>query len=68
MSVDGEKYRQAIEQVVNPRQAPVNLQTLCLAGIPPRDQIHQDIEQKLLLPQKLPDHWLSTYQMYDSLS
>jgi len=40
------------------------LNDLGLGGIPSREQVHNDIEEKLLLPkERLPDHWLPTYQM-----
>ena len=41
------------------------LNELGLDAIPPPEQIHREIEDKLLLPpDKFPDHWLPTYQMY----
>jgi antiviral helicase SKI2 len=41
------------------------LKELGLAGLPSRERVHREIEEKLLLPQeRLPDHWLPTYQMY----
>ena len=40
------------------------LGSLGLSEPPSRDQIHAEIEERLLLPkQKLPDHWLPKYQM-----
>ncbi|GJE86219.1 antiviral helicase [Phanerochaete sordida] len=41
------------------------LSDLGLAGPPSREQIHREIEEKLLLPQdKFPEHWLPTYQVH----
>jgi antiviral helicase SKI2 len=56
-----------IKQIVDPihEDADRLLQEIGLATIPSREQIHQEIEAKLLSPpDTLPDHWLSTYQMY----
>ena len=40
------------------------LNDIGLASVPSREQVHSEIERKLLLPQeRLPDHWLPTYQM-----
>jgi hypothetical protein len=43
------------------------LESLGLGGLPSREQVHREIEEKLLLPnEKLPDHLLTTYQMYEN--
>ncbi|KAJ3797700.1 antiviral helicase [Lentinula aff. detonsa] len=40
------------------------LEQLGLAHLPSRDQVHQDIEEKLLLlREQLPPHWLAKYQI-----
>lgn len=56
-----------ISQIVNPSgsdEADNMLSQLGLAGMPPIEHVYRDIEEKLLLPKdKLPDHWLSNYQM-----
>ncbi|OCH88756.1 antiviral helicase [Obba rivulosa] len=41
------------------------LSDLGLSGLPSRERVLEDIEQKLLLPkEKLPDHWLPKYQVH----
>lgn len=60
-----------IDQILNPRRENADqiLEDLGLAGFPTREQVHQEIEAKLLLPpDRIPDHWLSTYQMYVCLN
>jgi hypothetical protein len=57
-----------IESVLDPSHetASVILDKIGLASLPSREQIHHEIEQELLLlREKLPDHWLPTYQMYE---
>ena len=40
------------------------LSTIGLDAIPSREDIYREIEQRLLLPEeRLPDHWLSKYQL-----
>ena len=40
------------------------LNDIGLANIPHKEQVHREIERNLLLPQeRLPNHWLPTYQM-----
>ena len=51
--------------ITNPDNGEKLLEELKLAGLPSRNHVHHEIEAKLLLPQeRLPDHWLPTYQMY----
>lgn len=68
----GQQRLQAILDIVNkpnPTAAQQQLATLQLDGIPSQQQIFHDIESRLLLPKRsLPDHWLSTYQVYVSES
>ncbi|EMD42321.1 hypothetical protein CERSUDRAFT_90937 [Gelatoporia subvermispora B] len=57
----------ALEQILNPNahNAQNILSDLGLSGLPPRECVLEDIEQKLLLPkEKLPDHWLPKYQVH----
>lgn len=50
----------------SPDDAEGILDDLCLAGLPTREQVHREIEEKLLLPREaFPAHWLSLYQVYD---
>lgn len=67
MSFDVDEHRRILEKIVSP--SPSNeeelLKELGLAGLPSRDQVHEQIQQKLLAPKdKLPAHWLPAYQMY----
>jgi antiviral helicase SKI2 len=40
------------------------LASIGLDAIPSREHIYREIEQRLLLPEeRLPDHWLSKYQL-----
>jgi antiviral helicase SKI2 len=51
----------------SPDNAEKLLEELGHASLPSREQVHRAIETKLLLPPKrIPDHWLPTYQMYES--
>ena len=55
-----------IRQIVNPdpRNAPKLLRDLGLAEPPSTEQVHREIEEKLLLPKpSLPKHWLPHYQV-----
>lgn len=55
-----------LEQIMNADTSDAQniLSELGLSGLPPRERVLQDIEQKLLLPkEKLPDHWLPKYQV-----
>ena len=48
-----------------PETASRVLNELGLDELPSREQIHREIQDKLLvLHEKLPDHWLPKYQMY----
>lgn len=60
-----------IRQILDPtpEDAEMLLKEIGLGTIPSREQVHQEIDAKLLSPPNtLPDHWLSTYQMYGSLA
>ena len=66
-NMDAAKQQEVICQILktNPDNAELLLEQLGLGGLPSREQVHREIETKLLLPQeRLPDHWLPTYQMY----
>ncbi|EPT03462.1 hypothetical protein FOMPIDRAFT_1158982 [Fomitopsis schrenkii] len=55
----------------DPKSAERILIEVGLAGVPEPEQVHREIEEKLLLPKdKLPEHWLPTYQIHweDELS
>lgn len=55
-----------ISLVLNPSSddADALLRDLGLSGMPSREEVHREIEEKLLLPkERLPDHWLPHYQM-----
>ncbi|TFY73286.1 hypothetical protein EWM64_g10726, partial [Hericium alpestre] len=57
----------AVEKIVNPDQQNSEglLAALGLDGIPSREQIHREIEDRLLLPkEKLPQEWLPGYQIH----
>ena len=44
---------------------PQLLASIGLNAIPSREHIYREIEQRLLLPEdRLPDHWLSRYQLW----
>lgn len=63
---DGLEIGQIIEQIVNPESSNAQsiLKQLGLAHCPDREQIHRDIENKILRPPRaLPAHWLPNYQM-----
>ncbi|KAI5124130.1 hypothetical protein M0805_000941 [Coniferiporia weirii] len=65
---DDNSRLRAISEIVDP-SGPVTassiLAELHLDGPPTRDQLHNDIEENLLLPKaKLPDHWLPVYQIH----
>ncbi|KAI0830808.1 antiviral helicase [Trametes gibbosa] len=56
-----------LHHILNPvaADADVLLSKLGLAALPPRDEVHRQIEETLLLPKEsLPDHWLPTYQLH----
>ena len=64
--MDVETQGDLIQKIVSPRSdyAAGLLDALGLSEPPSREQIHAEIEERLLLPkQKLPDHWLPKYQV-----
>jgi hypothetical protein len=70
VDMDPAKQQQVIHQILstNHSNAEILLEQLGVAGLPSREQVHREIEAKLLLPrERLPDHWLPTYQMCEIL-
>lgn len=62
-----DNHEHVMDQILNPRREDADqiLEDLGVAGFPTRDKVHQEIEAKLLLPpDRIPEHWLPTYQMY----
>jgi antiviral helicase SKI2 len=62
------KQADLIPSIVHPREenASTFLDELGLASPPSQEQVHQDIEARLLLPPtSFPEQLLSTYQMCD---
>ncbi|RPD82148.1 antiviral helicase [Lentinus tigrinus ALCF2SS1-7] len=56
-----------VDQILNPAAGNADglLSGLGLASFPSRDEVHKQIEERLLLPNStLPDHWLPTYQVH----
>ncbi|KAI0715060.1 antiviral helicase [Earliella scabrosa] len=65
--MNGEEHELLVDKILNPTadNAETLLASLGLASLPTRDQVHEQIEQNLLLPKSaLPDHWLPTYQLH----
>ncbi|KAG5731038.1 hypothetical protein E4T56_gene15574 [Termitomyces sp. T112] len=65
--MDADKHCELIEQIVHPdsNNAQSLLIDLQLADLPTREQVHREIEDKLLLPREtLPKHWLPSYQIH----
>ncbi|KAH9858296.1 antiviral helicase [Lenzites betulinus] len=63
MAMDSE----LLDHILNPAAAEADelLSKLGLAALPPKDEVHRQIEEDLLLPKEsLPDHWLPTYQIH----
>lgn len=69
-NMDSAKHHQVIQQILSPtlntNEKDEILNDLGLNGLPSREHVHREIEEKLLLPQEtLPSHWLPSYQVYD---
>ncbi|KAF8204296.1 ATP-dependent RNA helicase [Mycena galopus ATCC 62051] len=67
--MDAAKQHQLIQQILSPtlnaNEKDKILNDLGLGGLPSPEQVHREIEQKLLLPQEtLPSHWLPSYQVH----
>ncbi|KAF8665387.1 hypothetical protein AX16_000406 [Volvariella volvacea WC 439] len=65
--MDREQQALLIRRIVNPIDTqPEDLSGLsALARPPTQDEVHHEIEQKLLLPKnRLPSHWLPSYQVH----
>ena len=64
--MDPQEHAALIEQVVtaDPENIDAYLGQLGLAGLPSKEDVHRQIEEKLLLSRPtLPSHWLPTYQV-----
>ncbi|TCD65475.1 hypothetical protein EIP91_002593 [Steccherinum ochraceum] len=60
-----ETQLEILDDILHPRpeRAEATLAELGLSGIPSREDIHKEIEAKLLVPKsQIPAHWLPTYQ------
>jgi antiviral helicase SKI2 len=67
--MNAQEHEEIIQQILNSKDADAEaiLSQIGLDGSPSRAQVYSQIEKTLLLPpERLPDHWLSTYQMYES--
>ncbi|KAF9245735.1 ATP-dependent RNA helicase [Melanogaster broomeanus] len=65
--VEPEELESIIKQILDPIHDDADrlMQEIGLGAIPSREQVHQEIEAKLLSPpDTLPHHWLSTYQIH----
>ncbi|KAG6842412.1 hypothetical protein C0991_007542 [Blastosporella zonata] len=65
--MDIDKQLELIQQIVHPdsNNALSLLLDLNLSGTPTPQQVHREIEEKLLLPREaLPKHWLPSYQIH----
>jgi antiviral helicase SKI2 len=68
--MDAARHHELIQQILFPDAVDKDkiLNDLGLDGLPSREQVHREIEEKLLLPQEtLPLHWLPSYQVYDCI-
>ena len=64
--MDLNHHEKILEDILHPRaeRAQEILENLGLARLPSREEVFDEIEKKLLLPKdKLPAHWLPTYQV-----
>ena len=64
--MDPQEHAALIEQAVaaDPENIDTYLGQLGLAGLPSKEDVHRQIEEKLLLSRPtLPSHWLPTYQV-----
>ncbi|KDQ63053.1 hypothetical protein JAAARDRAFT_29053 [Jaapia argillacea MUCL 33604] len=65
--MDPSEHEKIIDLIVNPHPdaAASILSSLGLNGLPTREEVHREIEAKLLLPKdRLPSHWLPSYQIH----
>ncbi|KZT27539.1 antiviral helicase [Neolentinus lepideus HHB14362 ss-1] len=61
------EHEQFLDYIINPKRENAErlLKELGLAGIPDRQKIHEQIEERFLLPKDtLPAHWLPKYQVH----
>jgi antiviral helicase SKI2 len=55
-----------LDAILNPQpeNGSILLERMRLGTAPSQEQVHREIEEKLLLPKnRLPEHWLPAYQM-----
>ncbi|EKM61427.1 uncharacterized protein PHACADRAFT_156677 [Phanerochaete carnosa HHB-10118-sp] len=65
--MDIDAHEEVLDKLLHPNKQHAKdlLKELGLAGLPSREQVHREIEEKLLLPQdKFPEHWLPSYQVH----
>ena len=65
--MDADAHEDVLDKLLHPdkQHAGELLKELGLSGLPSQEQVHREIEEKLLLPQdKFPEHWLPLYQVY----
>ena len=66
-AMDADAHHRILDSLLHPSPQHTDelLNELGLAGPPSQEEVHREIEEKLLLPQdKFPEHWLPTYQVY----
>lgn len=64
-TMDAHNHDDLLDRLLHPSKENAHeiLSELGLASLPSREQVHRQIEEKLLLPQdKFPEHWLPLYQ------
>ncbi|KAG5639554.1 hypothetical protein H0H81_012225 [Sphagnurus paluster] len=65
--MDTDKQSELIQQILHPNANDITplLRNLDLSGLPGREKVHKEIEERLLLPREtLPKHWLPSYQVH----
>ncbi|KAJ7150328.1 ATP-dependent RNA helicase [Mycena filopes] len=63
--MDVAKQQDLIDSLLASTSKDALLNDLGLGGLPSRERVHREIEEKLLLPQEtLPAHWLPSYQVH----
>ncbi|KAH8835681.1 antiviral helicase [Flagelloscypha sp. PMI_526] len=63
--MNSEDHLDLVQRVVVPPSQEEALEALGLHELPTREQIHREIEEKLLTPHaRLPSHWLPKYQVH----
>ena len=65
--MDRERHQQVVERIVDPdpNETETFLAELGLAGLPSREQIHRELEERFLEPKdRFPDDLLPLFQTY----